>query len=501
MTSKSQNNSRSTSPVPNQNIANAIGQTLTALAITPQSNLNLPAVQSVLNTFPTSTKSATVQTQFLNNVINATKIASNKILNENPPFAHLSSKDCAPQLSLESDKLTVKGAFRGYRMVRGSHGVSSGNWYFEVMILNPPKVSEVVKSLPKNVRLGEELKEGLREGMMKEREEMRNKLFLDRQEQLEQLELMRQGKLNAKQQLAGGSNPRGDDNMEEGNKKKKRKIDDDVHKKNTNTASSTHSVAGQLRVGWSMRTGELQAPVGYDEWSYGYRSISGSRVHNSQREDKWGGEDFGPGDIIGFAISLVDENGNNSTAAANNNAINTTAFGTTTKTKNSQPQTNHIRFFKNGENQGGDFIISRGIRSGGAAFDNIQKGSYYPAISPYMGGAARINFGPHFIHPPRGLPSGMKVRPLSEVCSAPPTADDVFEMFKKEKVFGKKIDESLVKILNEAVQTEAQMRYECYQKHLEENITEVRKARTDRGLSTSDLPDVEQDETMKDSDL
>jgi hypothetical protein len=73
--------------------------------------------------------------------------------------------------------LTVKGAFCGYRMVRGTHGVSSGNWYFEVMVLSPPKVSEVVKALPKNVRLGEALKEGLREGMMREREEMRNKMM------------------------------------------------------------------------------------------------------------------------------------------------------------------------------------------------------------------------------------------------------------------------------------------------------------------------------------
>ncbi len=482
MTSRNQNN-RTATPPPNQNATtNAITQTLAALATTPQSNLHLPALQSVLNTYPTAAKStSTAQSQFMKNLTTATRNATNKILNEAPTYVHLSAKDSAPQLTLESDKLTVKGAFRGYRMVRGTHGVSSGNWYFEVMVLNPPKVSEVVKALPKNVRLGEALKEGLREGMMKEREEMRNKMELQRQQQLRQLQQMQM------MQKQGGKGDHahvvGDD--QESQKKKKRKLDDELAKRNTDKNASPHSIGGHLRMGWSMRTGELQAPVGYDQWSYGYRSISGSRIHNSQREDKWGGESFGPGDIIGFAICLVEDNTSNVNTSNANNTNPSSNFGG--KTKNSAQQTNHIRFFKNGEAQG-HFIVSRGIRTGGAAFDNIQKSTYYPAISPYMGGAARVNFGPHFIHPPRGLPSGMKVRPLSEVCTAPPTADTVLEMFKKEKVFGRKVDEAIVNALYEAIREEAQMRYDCFQKRLENHVVEVRNARAERGLSTSDLP-------------
>jgi Set1/Ash2 histone methyltransferase complex subunit ASH2 len=30
-----------------------------------------------------------------------------------------------------------------------------------------------------------------------------------------------------------------------------------------------------IRLGWSTRQGELQAPVGYDKFSYAYRDISG----------------------------------------------------------------------------------------------------------------------------------------------------------------------------------------------------------------------------------
>lgn len=482
MTSRNQSNrTTATTPPPNQNATtNAITQTLSALATTPHSNLHLPALTSVLNTYPTTAKSAsTAQSQFMKNLTVATRNATNKILNEAPTHVHLSAKDSAPQLTLESEKLTVKGAFRGYRMVRGTHGVSSGNWYFEVMVLNPPKVSEVVKALPKNVRLGEALKEGLREGMMKEREEMRKKMELQRQQQLRQLQQMQM-----MQKQGGKGDIRVVDDVES-QKKKKRKLDDEMAKRNANKDASPHSIGGHLRIGWSMRTGELQAPVGYDQWSYGYRSINGSRIHNSQREDKWGGESFGPGDIIGFAISLVDENTSNMNSS-NANTMNPSS-NCGGKAKNSALQTNHIRFFKNGEAQG-HFIVSRGIRTGGAAFDNIEKSTYYPAISPYMGGAARVNFGPHFIHPPRGLPSGMKVRPLSEVCTAPPTADTVLEMFKKEKVFGRKVDEAIVNALHEAIREEAQMRYDCFQKRLENHYIELRNARAERGLSTSDLP-------------
>ena len=33
-----------------------------------------------------------------------------------------------------------------------------------------------------------------------------------------------------------------------------------------------------VRVGWSTRQGELQAPVGFDKFSFAYRDISGKRL-------------------------------------------------------------------------------------------------------------------------------------------------------------------------------------------------------------------------------
>ena len=40
--------------------------------------------------------------------------------------------------------------------------------------------------------------------------------------------------------------------------------------------SSTSDPGSHVRLGWSIRQGDLQAPVGYDRFSFGYRDISGN---------------------------------------------------------------------------------------------------------------------------------------------------------------------------------------------------------------------------------
>ena len=137
----------------------------------------------------------------------------------------------------------------------------------------------------------------------------------------------------------------------------------------------------------------------------------------------------------------------------------------------------------------GHFVVSRGVKSGGEAFDNIDNGTYYPAISSYMGGTARVNFGPHFIYPPKGLPTGMKLRPISELCKQPMEPSEVLETFKKNKLFKKGVDEEIVEAIHSAVSLEATMRYDAFQKYVDDQVAMVRKARNDRGAGTSDLPD------------
>lgn len=62
---------------------------------------------------------------------------------------------------------------------------------------------------------------------------------------------------------------------------------------------------GHTRLGWSTEKGDLQAPVGYDGNSFGYRDIDGSKVHKALRE-QYGEEGYKEGDVIGFYINLPD---------------------------------------------------------------------------------------------------------------------------------------------------------------------------------------------------
>ena len=52
-----------------------------------------------------------------------------------------------------------------------------------------------------------------------------------------------------------------------------------------------------LRIGWSMRQGNLEGPAGYDEWSFGYRDQEGSKCNRSVRNDNYGSS-YGPGDVV-----------------------------------------------------------------------------------------------------------------------------------------------------------------------------------------------------------
>ncbi len=48
----------------------------------------------------------------------------------------------------------------------------------------------------------------------------------------------------------------------------------------------------------------LQAPVGYDEHSFGYRDLEGSKVHKALREEY--GKTYKEGDVIGCYIHMPE---------------------------------------------------------------------------------------------------------------------------------------------------------------------------------------------------
>jgi hypothetical protein len=131
---------------------------------------------------------------------------------------------------------------------------------------------------------------------------------------------------------------------------------------------------GNVRVGWSTRLGELQAPAGYDKHSYGYRDLDGSKTHNGNRVNF--GASFGHGDVVGCYLYLSMDDS----------------------------RKNQMRFFKNGVDQGVAFSGSE-----------ITQGIYFPAVSIYKTAQVRINFGPSMIfrHNIYGANAVSEVQPMS----------------------------------------------------------------------------------------
>ncbi|BAT91173.1 hypothetical protein LR48_Vigan08g195700 [Vigna angularis] len=146
---------------------------------------------------------------------------------------------------------------------------------------------------------------------------------------------------------------------------------------------------GHTRLGWSTEKGDLQAPVGYDGNSFGYRDIDGSKIHKASRE-KYGEEGYKEGDVIGFYINLPD---------GKNYAPNTPQlvwykgqrYVCAQDAKEDPPKVvpgSEISFFKNG--------ICQGV-----AFKDLHGGRYYPAASMFTlpnepNCTVKFNFGPDF---------------------------------------------------------------------------------------------------------
>ncbi|KAL0965262.1 hypothetical protein UPYG_G00278980 [Umbra pygmaea] len=215
----------------------------------------------------------------------------------------LALHDRAPQLKISDDRLTVTGE-KGYSMVRASHGIRKGSWYFEVSIDEMPP----------------------------------------------------------------------------------------------DTAA---------RLGWSQPLGNLQAPLGYDKFSYSWRSKKGTRFHQSIGKHYSSG--YGQGDTLGFFIELPEST---ETAKALPDTYKDKALikfksylyfeekDYVDKAEKSLKTVTPSRmlFYKNGVNQG-------------LAYENLYEGLYFPAISLYRGCTVSVNFGPHFKHPPKDI----KFQPMSDM--------------------------------------------------------------------------------------
>ncbi|XP_038641186.1 set1/Ash2 histone methyltransferase complex subunit ASH2 isoform X3 [Scyliorhinus canicula] len=215
----------------------------------------------------------------------------------------LALHDRAPQLKISDDRLTVTGE-KGYSMVRASHGIRKGGWYFEITVDEMP----------------------------------------------------------------------------------------------AETAA---------RLGWSQPLGNLQAPLGYDKFSYSWRSKKGTKFHQSI--GKHFAKGYGQGDILGFYLYLPED-----TEAAR-------ALPDTYKDKalikfKSYLYFEEKDFVDKAEKNlkpaaGSKMIFYKNGDSEGTAYEDVYAGVYHPAISLYKNCTVSINFGPNFKYPPKDLP----FKPISDM--------------------------------------------------------------------------------------
>ncbi|KAG0202273.1 hypothetical protein BGX28_005158 [Mortierella sp. GBA30] len=189
-----------------------------------------------------------------------------------------------------------------------------------------------------------------------------------------------------------------------------------------------------VRLGWARREATLQAPVGFDAYSYGIRDTTGEKVHMSRVMPF--GEPFETGDVIGLYISLPPD-GNEKSFFKQRRLRKPFYFkgqlyfesidysptkryaemaeyeATPIKMNIEKPvpppviPESKIIVYKNGVCQGvmcQDLFALLPIEQNAKEKEQIRFDDgtlgYYPVISVYRNGTATANFGPEFKFPP-----------------------------------------------------------------------------------------------------
>lgn len=174
---------------------------------------------------------------------------------------------------------------------------------------------------------------------------------------------------------------------------------------------------------WSTARGELQAPVGYDTWSYAYRSREGSKVHAGWREEY--GEAFEAGDVVGCLIHLPP--GGQPLPTLRERSVEeavqfrSKAYFAESEDEQKEPD-------PDAQPLEGSFVaFTRNGRMQGKAYSDIKEGTYYPALSLYTDATlleeavVKCNFGETpFAHPPPQVEGCPQARAMFEVAGPKP---------------------------------------------------------------------------------
>lgn len=154
------------------------------------------------------------------------------------------------------------------------------------------------------------------------------------------------------------------------------------------------------RLGWCQQYGNLQAPLGYDKFSYSWRSVKGTRFHQSR--GKHYSDGYAEGDVLGFYINIPEPEHITADLLPktykeqalikfkNHLHYEEKDISEQVEKKMKPCVDSSISFFKNGVNQG-------------VAFTDIFEGTYYPAASLYKNATVTFNYGPKFKYPPQNI--------------------------------------------------------------------------------------------------
>ncbi|KAK9884605.1 hypothetical protein WA026_007445 [Henosepilachna vigintioctopunctata] len=181
------------------------------------------------------------------------------------------------------------------------------------------------------------------------------------------------------------------------------------------------------RLGWGQDYANLQAPIGYDKFGYSWRSLKGTRFHESH--GKHYSDGYGEGDTLGFMIILPQ----NSTTKLVPNTFKDKPLvkfkshlyyeekdnlPERIKTLKSLPGSKTLNF-KNGQCQG-------------VAYEDIYQGCYYPALSLYKNVTVTVNFGPVFKYPPPAEYNWRGIHEKAEEAICEQTMADILYLTENE---------------------------------------------------------------------